>query len=73
MKGLDISLTTYLLTIIIAFGVAALLKGMDNLLVLFLKWFPHEEHHSDDDASVQADESLAEQAIAIAAAHAKEK
>ena len=54
-------------------GVAVLLKGLDNLLVLFSKWFPHHEHHSDDDAPVQADESLAEQAIAIAAAHAKEK
>ena len=73
MKGLDISLMTYLITIIIAMSVAVLLKGLDNLLVLFSKWFPHEEHHSDDDASVQADESLAEQAIAIAAAHAKEK
>ncbi len=73
MKGLEISLMTYLITIIIAMGVATLLKGLDNLLVLFSKWFPHEEHHSDDDASVQADESLAEQAIAIAAAHAKEK
>jgi len=73
MKGLDVSLTTYLLTIIIAFGVAVLLKGMDNLLILYSKKFPHHEHHSDDDVPVQADESLAEQAIAIAAAHAKEK
>ena len=74
MKGLDTSLMTYLITAVIAFGVAALLNGMDNMLVILSKWFPHHEHHSDDDVpAVQTEESLAEQAIAIAAAHSKEK
>ena len=69
MTGLQISLWTYLITAVVALFTALIIKGLDMLLVILPKEV--HQHHADEEHG--GDDDDAKRAIAIAAAHSKQK